>query len=107
MTKALLVSVDGSVKPIIVNGLKDLQELVGGYIEGIYSSTGGHLAYVNEEGKLLGLPVNSRASKIVHAMGARIQMQDYIAGSMVIVGAPDENGEDTDVSATFLDDLGV
>jgi len=36
--------------------LKALQEAVGGYIEGVYID--GDLAYVNEEGLILGLPYN-------------------------------------------------
>ena len=107
MTKALLISVDGSVKRILVNGLKDLQAHVGGYIEGIYLNGGGNLAYVNEEGKLRGLPVNKRASMFIHDKGARVQTHDFIVGNMVIVGAPDENGEDTDVSEALCAELGL
>lgn len=43
--------------------LKELQELVGGYIETIPVSTD-QLMVINEEGKLDGLPYNQRATEI-------------------------------------------
>ena len=62
---------------------------------------------MNEEGKLRGLPVNKRASMFIHDKGARVQTHDFIVGNMVVVGAPDENGEDTDVSESLCAELGL
>ena len=44
-------------------GLKSAQEFVGGYVEGITFPNGDYLI-VNEEGKLMGLPVNEEATKL-------------------------------------------
>lgn len=47
--------------------LQNLQELVGGYIESI--SGPGWVAYLNENGKLDGLPANDRATRVISALG--------------------------------------
>lgn len=46
--------------------LKELQEYVGGYIE-VYP-VGGKMAVFNEEGRIMGLPVNPLASDYVGFM---------------------------------------
>lgn len=43
--------------------LNELQRYVGGYIE-LLTLTGFRFMVVNEEGKLLGLPINAKASAI-------------------------------------------
>ena len=43
--------------------LKAAQEFVGGYVEGIAFPNGDYLI-INEEGKLIGLPVNEQATKL-------------------------------------------
>ena len=43
--------------------LKEAQEFVGGYVEGITFPNGDYLI-INEEGKLIGLPLNEQASKL-------------------------------------------
>lgn len=43
--------------------LKELQQLVGGYIETLSVATN-QLMVINEEGKLLNLPINKRATEI-------------------------------------------
>jgi hypothetical protein len=43
--------------------LKSAQEFVGGYVEGISFPNGDYLI-INEEGKLIGLPINEEASQL-------------------------------------------
>ena len=43
--------------------LKEAQAVVGGYVEGISMPNGDYLI-INEEGKLIGLPLNEQASKL-------------------------------------------
>ena len=43
--------------------LKSAQDFVGGYVEGITFPNGDYLI-INEEGKLMGLPLNEKASKL-------------------------------------------
>ena len=53
----------------IINDVKDepsleqAQKFVGGYVEGISFPNGDYLI-INEEGKLIGLPLNEQASKL-------------------------------------------
>jgi len=62
--------------------LDELQKFVGGNIELVHLKPGhGHAeAYVNEEGKLEGLPRNEKATAKV-----RLREGDYISGNLVIV----------------------
>lgn len=43
--------------------LEELQEVVGGYIEIIYVK-GNDIMVLNEEGKLIGLPINDKVSEL-------------------------------------------
>jgi len=65
-------------------------ECVGGFIEAVYLN--GAVGYVNEEGKIFGLPNNVHATKLAHNHEA-IYNDDYIAGNMLIVGNCDDEGE--------------
>lgn len=69
--------------------LNKLQELVGGYIEGV-DVPGFHsaIALVNEEGKLRGLSTNLLATMILMPPHT-----DYIAGTAIIIGFNPKTGE--------------
>ena len=56
--------------------LKAAQEFVGGYVEGITFPNGDYLI-VNEEGKLIGLPINEEATKL---WKDTFDNDDYITG---------------------------
>lgn len=93
-----------SVEP----ALEAFQELVGGWIEQLPGRDApgveGHswLAYVNEEGKIMGLPVNDRASAFMHSVGG-IFPWDTINGNMIIIGDGGDTGADyADVPAPLL-----
>ncbi|GAA4660335.1 DUF3846 domain-containing protein [Arthrobacter cryoconiti] len=81
-------------------GLVSLQSQVGGYIESVPggdfngASADSWCAYVNEEGKVLNLPVNVRATAIMHSI-EKIHPWDTINGPMVVVGV-DGDGESVD-----------
>lgn len=78
-------------------GLEDYRAAVGGWIEAIDLHDLGVTIYVNEEGRVRQLPFNSRASFLwwYHVPAAR--QAAVLAGSAVVVGLPDRNGENTDV----------
>jgi hypothetical protein len=72
---------------------------VGGYIEAVGldfagDGEGALTMYLNEEGKLDGLPFNPRATILALGLGA-IRRSDYIAGTAVVVGPADEEGYET------------
>jgi len=78
---------------------EDMVSVVHGYIEGVYLD--GATAYVNEEGKLQGLPKNEKATALAHAHKA-IYSDDWIAGNMLIVGDCDDEGEMTSLTTEWL-----
>lgn len=65
-SKAQHIRVTGSVEVVEAQGgrfsLEELQRYVGGYIERVM--VGGRTMWVNEEGRIMGLPVNKRASEL-------------------------------------------
>lgn len=87
-------------------GVPDLDALtaaVGGYVEAVGMTREGDdaILWLNEEGKLEGLPRNESATLIAHSFEA-IQTADYIAGSAVFTGAPDENGDTTSLPESWV-----
>lgn len=107
MAKGLVIYTDGTYELKEFKQLKDYQDIVGGYIEGLKmysigtdSQTG--FAYINEEGKLQGLTINRDASLIAWLSHA-IYDSDRISGNMIIVGAGDDDGDDTDVAQIWVD----
>ena len=76
---ASILKTNGEIVPLEDVSLKSLQSAVGGLIEMVLA-TEGRIMFVNEEGKLLGLPVNEQATKIY----AYREQQGPIAGDAVV-----------------------
>lgn len=69
-----------------------IRAAVGGFIEPV-SLSGGTYMYVNEEGKLLGLPVNKKAMRLCwHNARSLMLSGDFIVGSVIVVGSLDRVG---------------
>lgn len=80
---SMVIRTDGTVEEIgDALGLEELQVAVGGYIEFVYIQHDNECLTmaVNEEGLLLGLPVNHTASILANR---------YIVGD-VVIGVSDE-----------------
>jgi hypothetical protein len=60
--------------------LKEMQEVVGGYIEFLYLKNN-LVMIVNEEGKIIGLPYNPKATQLVQENN----IQDIIVGDVLVV----------------------
>lgn len=108
MVKGIYVPVDQS-EPLEQREfatLEDYQAAVGGWIEAVDVPSLGITIYVNEEGLLRHLPFNPRASFLwwYHVPGAH---QAMLVGNAIIVGAPDEDGDSTDVPQEVVDLLMV
>lgn len=101
LINALVVHPDDRVESIEIENtdLAAYQKVVGGYIEGVY----GRIAtvYVNEEGLILNLPVNPSASLFVERFlfGGEYHR---LHGTALIVGPPDEEGNDTHVRQSVV-----
>ena len=64
--------------------LKQAQEFVGGYVEGIQFPNGDYLI-INEEGKLMGLPLNPEATALWRAT---FDNDNYVTGRKDFVVGP-------------------
>ena len=83
----VLFSADNSIKALEFKGshvtLKEMQKCVGGYIELIYLNDGMVLV-VNEEGLILNLPYNERATIFATALEGK---EHHIVGDVLLIGA--------------------
>jgi hypothetical protein len=81
--------------------LRQLQELVGGLIEALpipdfVTDADRATAYVNEEGKMVGLPVNWAATDFM-VPGVGLAFGDVIAGPMLLAGFDPRTGTHRDL----------
>lgn len=70
---------------------------VGGNLEAVSLLQPSSSLYCNEEGKLLGLPTNSRATMLLWAHFPALRFRDYIAGDALLTGPVDHDGWDTNL----------
>lgn len=77
--------------------LPEYQAITGGLIERVGLDESSSSLYVNEEGKLLQLPINRRATLLLWMHNRAFRYQDIIAGDALLVGPVDDDGSDTDV----------
>lgn len=104
--KAVIVPADSARPAQVVDAqltLDYLQGVVGGLIEAVNlyqvltDSGRRHVdatVFVNEEGKLIGLPVNPRATDLC-ALAIGGWVRDVICGDAIVVGPPGPEGEET------------
>jgi hypothetical protein len=87
--KALVINTDGTVA-VIDPTLDALQAAVGGWVQAV-DLTDTLTLWVNEEGKMVGLPYNPYAQALWNDTYGR--GTDYLVGNAVITGGTDEDGE--------------
>jgi hypothetical protein len=90
---ALVIQPDGRGEvQNIGTDLDSIKEVVGGWLEAIYPSTdqyGNWHAYIDEEGKLKGLPINKVGTAFAHSIGWDRGI-DVLVGPVIFFGyAPD------------------
>lgn len=85
-----------------VGDLKAMQAIVGGYIEFTDLDQVGDSFVSNEEGLLIGLPVNVRATALLHLWSPRHIGRTILVGDCFLIGQPDEGGDSTSVSSKTL-----
>lgn len=112
--KAVIIPADSNLPARIVEAKMNLdyyQGVVGGLIEGVsiervLTDTGMKsveaTVYVNEEGKLIGLPVNPRATDLC-AVTIGGWIRDVIMGDVIVVGPPDDEGETLPVPENVIE----
>lgn len=98
-TKGVILYPDNTYQEKEFDGLKDLQDAVGGLIE--HLPLRGASAFINEDGKRLELDFNNLAT-LTALLSGSITYWDNIKGNMVLVGESDDEGENTDISDYWL-----
>lgn len=101
MTKAFFVGADRHCQYIDVNGYQDISNAVGGYIEAVSFGDNDYFCYINEEGKLIGLPENNLVTSLWYDSGQTILLGDHIVGNAVFFGGIDDEGNDIDIPDDF------
>lgn len=81
----------------IGNTLKDMQRMVGGYIQAYYPWMDEVAIICNDEGKIMGLPLN------LSIFGEHGELVDIIAGTFFICGAPMDSGKFTDLPEDLIE----
>ena len=96
-----IIIVEGSKKPYeaeLEHDLESMRRRVGGDIEAVYEPGGRDAALIcNDEGKLLGLPLN-RALR-----DEKGEIYDVIAGTFFICGAPPDSENFTSLTDEQVD----
>lgn len=80
-----------------VSSINEYQQLVGGLVQPLRLERPAMTLYCHEEGKLLDLPLNHRATLLLWAHNPAFRYRDLVVGDAFLVGQPDEHGLDTDV----------
>ena len=102
--KAVLISTSGHVEITQIEANRDtLKGIVGGWIESLDLLNGDH-AYLNDEGKTLGLPYNHLANTVFHQMNPYLSAGDLIVGDVVLLG-DDVEGDEADVSEDTINQV--
>lgn len=98
--RGVKVTTDKRLSWVELDGLESYQACVGGYIEALEQPDRCDI-WINEEGKIHGLPFNSIATDVALRM---LAPGDYVLGDVVITGPVDPEGASTSLSmetATF------
>jgi len=70
-----------------LDGLPDYQAALGGWVEAIHIEKPSMTLFVNEEGKIRGLPRNARATALWWLLSPSIRQLDVIVGDTVLIGS--------------------
>ena len=102
--KAIVVKTNGDIEVIDQEWNYDqINKAVGGWIEVIrFAEYPDHFAYINEEGKIIGLEPNELVTQYWYESGTKVLLGDYIAGDAVFFGEIDDEGNNTDVPGDVL-----
>jgi len=95
-----------NIDPWEGEGLEALQAFVGGYIEAAPCDDRVTI-WVNEEGKLNGLPRNRVAEMVWRLFDSYgcLASGDWLAGNVLITGPADERGRTTDIPEELVEPI--
>lgn len=104
MTKGIYLPAD-ELAPLEVRDFADFmdyQSVVGGLFDVVDLSDLSATVYVNDEGLIIGLPVNPRATYLWWLCVPAAREVSFLVGDAVIIGMPDAEGNDTDIPGDLL-----
>ena len=87
--------------------LDEYQAIVGGLIEFTTLATAGAAIVSNEEGLLIGLPVNAHATQFLYDNAPEHRGYTVLVGDCLVVGLPDRKGYTTSVPDKVLAVFGL
>ncbi len=93
MAHAIMITTEGTASLEQIHTLADFQRHVGGWVEALGTDDEAHILWLNEEGKLMGLPVNERADALTRELVTGLVPGDRIVGPVVITGPLAQDGE--------------
>lgn len=99
---AISIGVNGEIKKHSISGYQDIKNIIGGWIEMVGIRLLQLNAYLDEEGKLKQLPINHVATQFAKKFQA-IPTDDWICGTMLIVGPVDSDGNDTSIPSKLIE----
>ena len=100
MINVVTINVDGTLlAETIDRGCEALQQRVGGWIEAVSSDDGQVTLWINEEGKLIGLPINELGTELWYLLNPAAAGYDVLCGPVVVSGGCDEEGETLSIPA--------
>lgn len=91
------------LQEIAPSDLNARQTLVGGHIEAVNLYEPDGTLYINEEGKLIGLRPNPRATALLWVHNKQLRGSEWLAGDAVLVGPPDNEGNDKTAPQELVD----
>ena len=105
LINALVVGTDAvlTLQSIDADGGDDLNTLVGGWFQTAPCTDSELTFWVNEEGKLDGLPYNEVATEMWLATSPSMRGYDILVGTVVITGGVGPEGETLPLPADWTD----
>lgn len=104
MTKGIYLPAD-ELAPLEVREFADFmdyQSAVGGLFDVVDLPDLNATIYVNDEGLVIGLPMNARATNLWWMCVPAARNASILVGDAVIIGMPDDEGADTDIPDELL-----
>jgi hypothetical protein len=87
---------------LLAGGLADRQQLVGGFIQAVNLGEPPARLYFNEEGKVMELTPNKRATLLLWVHNPAFRYQDLIVGDAFVVGPVGRRSTDTSVPDEYV-----
>lgn len=89
-------------REIEMGDIKDYQLIVGGMFDVIDFEQPPASVFFNDEGKIIGLPMNRRATTLLWACSIDWIAHDYLMGDVLLLGQPDDEGDTQSVPDELL-----